>query len=265
MSPIVRAGCGIVVLGLASTTACERWDPPPRELRFELLGAHTSLTCEQCHTTGQPYTWIDPTCTTCHEADRKVPAPGHYAPQSCDAAGCHKASDLTWGDIGGGTGTGFHDFFPLVDAHDQDCTACHATADPPPGDLAGYGLLCWNCHEEDRKDPTHYVNPTPAPGVEPREDCGPCHAPVTWSTDLYLHEPRVPHGRARTDDGGLSFVPIAEASWVTACADCHQDAPDDYETHQCLVCHADDPDPHNGVFGDSQCVGCHSTAEFEPN
>ncbi|MEO0600140.1 MAG: hypothetical protein AAF211_01820, partial [Myxococcota bacterium] len=120
---MIRVGTtlrGVLWLGTSlAAVGCGRFQAEPQPTRFEIAGAHAALTCEACHTEGQPYGPLSTDCRSCHESDRKNEA--HFADQTCNDAGCHTSADLTWADVVGGGG--FHDFLPLQDAHDLACEA----------------------------------------------------------------------------------------------------------------------------------------------
>jgi len=247
--PMLRAGLwgsvGLAVVG------CSRFEAQPEPARFEILGAHAALTCEACHTEGQPYQPLSTDCRSCHEADR--PSPTHFAEQTCNDAGCHSSAHLLWTDVIA-PGGDFHDFLPLEDAHDLDCAACHTDTENY-ADLPGVSAWCWNCHEEDRKpdDDTpnglHYIQylvddpKTPDPRF--RWDCGPCHEPVDWSTNID-HPWRSPHGTL-IEGEKIECEPVPENEWVSGCIGCH---PTSTATADCLGCHTD------AHFTQANAVGC---------
>jgi hypothetical protein len=181
--------------------------------------------CEACHTNGlgRP---LATDCSSCHESDR--PSVDHYA--GLDCATCHTPEG--WEQV-----VVNHEFFPLVDAHDLACKACHVG-----GTYGGLSPACASCHEDDRP-PDHFL------GV----DCGSCHRPTTWGDASYDHTFPVPHHEA------------------DACTDCHVNAPD-YSVVSCFdACHehnrSETDDEHdevrNYVYESSACIACHPTGRAD--
>lgn len=287
----------LIAAALTVSVACSPYDPLLRVQTAPLPGVHATAACIDCHVTGPPFyafPW-DPTCLSCHEQDRKPPAPpavvsNHHVGQGCAAnSGCHADVDPSWRDRdgvnpdtsdtgGGGTETGFgHGFLPLQGGHPTDCTACHldgigasSTVTPEGGTAA----LCWSCHEEDRYGgDSHFVYeedelPT---GAELRRDCKACHDVTArtggpfaadWSNNSEHGGIRFPHGMENND------VPADESDYVTACTDCHSAGPPAYD---CTVaCHEeviDGPIPQHATFeagDDDTCTGCHIYADIRP-
>lgn len=204
---------------------------------FPLLGQHAFVPCEGCHGPGKPHE--EPTaCIDCHNTDR--PSPNHHPGENC--ARCH--TEEGW-DVGVTTG-GHTGITPPT--HTGTTTDIHDTLAPDQ--------LCWDCHEVDRKDPTHYADP--AKETYEWWDCGPCHGTDAWNVDLFDHPCRTPHGSI-----ALSTNP---AGWVVACADCHTGG--DTSVTDCVTCHAA-IFPHFGVNSaadvgptGSECTAaCHPTGD----
>lgn len=114
------------------------------------------------------------------------------------------------------------------------------------------GTLCWNCHENDRKDALHYGDPDPTRAW----DCGPCHNTVSWSDGAWQHPVKTPHGTSS------SLTPTSPSDWIVACSACHTE-PADFAQFECLACHvAEDPNfvPHYNA-ADDECLACHASGE----
>ncbi|MBX2801285.1 MAG: hypothetical protein KTR31_26645 [Myxococcales bacterium] len=257
----VRAGTllGVVALGLLATIACERFEAPPREVRFELVGAHGRATCEACHG-APPFATIPTDCVTCHEDERKND--GHFPKQTCNGGdGCHSVEHFEWRDVIGEGG--FHDFLPLVGAHDQACDGCHK--DPKGGkDLVGVSAYCWNCHEDARPGGHYALEADP---LDPtyRWDCGPCHSPTTfWPEETFVHTERSPHGVLfQVKEGQTGVCDLNDESlWVTGCEGCHPVANTEFK---CLEgCHDDAHIDDAALFRqENACTGCHDSAQPE--
>ncbi|MEM6929578.1 MAG: hypothetical protein AAF602_21740 [Myxococcota bacterium] len=253
-------GASLVAVG------CGRFQAEPQPSRFEIAGAHSLLTCEACHTEGQPYGTLPTDCRSCHESDRKNAA--HFPEQTCNDAGCHSSADFAWAEVGGVDGD-FHDFLPLVDSHNLDCEACHTDTENYT-DLPGVSSYCWNCHEVDRKgeDDTpnglHFIaylnNDIAQPDPAFRWDCGPCHVAQQWATSAFDHAWRSPHGVMVSDPAGVEacVVEADDTQWITGCVGCH---PDTTAVAQCVSCH-DDPTHFPGQQP-LTCTGagCHVSAQ----
>ncbi len=193
---------------------------------FPLLGAHSDVKCERCHT--GPRIEQEPTrpCAACHESDDV-----HAGQLGEDCGACHDES--AW------TGKIFfeHDVtaFPLLGLHAVvSCEQCHATArfsDTPSS--------CWDCHAD---TDTHLRRL----GTE----CAECHNPNGWD-------------RWRFDHAERTEYPLTEAHAELECEACHRlpvDGPVS-ATSECASCHARD-DRHAGAFG-RDCERCHSATFWD--
>lgn len=205
---------------------------------YPLRGLHAAVPCEGCHGPGTPSS-LPITCIECHVDDR--PAPDHHPGQDC--AQCHTEAGWDVGVTPTETGT----LPPTGETGlTTEPTDIHASL---PADQ-----LCWDCHEVDRKDATHYADPDPLLTW----DCGPCHATTGWLDDLVLHPARTPHG---TYSGGQAQP---EGSWVVACATCHPSSLDQFD---CSTCHAS-IFPHYGdaqkpgPAADASCLICHENGDL---
>ena len=111
---------------------------------YVIAGAHTSLTCDQCHNGN--YASTPTTCFGCHKSDYDgTTNPAHAAagfPTDCTQ--CH--SQTAW------TPSTFDhtSFFPLTGSHDVSCSTCHTNS-------ANFSLFsCTSaCHSEAETDPRH--------------------------------------------------------------------------------------------------------------
>ncbi len=193
------------------------------ETGFALQGAHTSLTCNQCHK-GALTDPIGNTCDQCHSPDPHAGQLGNNCQQ------CHNESqwseDLTFS----------HELtsFPLLGMHSQlACPACHTTAR-----FLDAKTPCVNCHQQ---DDVHKQ------GMG--QQCGSCHNPASWQVQ-------------RFDHAQISGFALIGEHANLSCAACHQDeshmranGPD-----ECSSCHRQD-DPHQSRFG-TDCVQCHNNQSF---
>lgn len=175
---------------------------------FALDGAHATLPCASCHGEATPRE-LPTACSACHVED--LPGPDHFWGQEC--ARCHVTS--SWAEVETTTPP------PTTSGHPET---------PPDA-------LCMDCHEVDRRSPTHYTDPEPW-------DCAPCHQQSGWSDAPIAHPARTPHGGSG------------------ACEGCHPASPPAFV---CSSCHAA-IFPHfggasaPGAAADATCLGCHPGA-----
>ena len=119
--------------------------------------------------------------------------------------------------------------------------------------------LCWDCHEIDRKDPTHYADE-----LEPllSWDCQGCHTATAWDWQPIEHPTRVPHGaRVGQDEVTLQVdcAPAPDTQWQVGCEGCHPGG--DTSSFVCFSCHAEAHGGPGGTWAESQCLGCHINGE----
>ena len=205
---------------------------------FPLTGAHTTVTCAQCHVNGQ-YVDLPAACWDCHEPDyRDTTNPDHETgqyPQDC--AVCH--STIQWeGAVFNHDVTGY----PLTGAHTSvSCAQCHVN-----GQYEGTPSDCWSCHQADYQSVT---NPNHVTGQYPH-DCTTCHTTVTWDGATFNHN---------TTD-----FPLTGAHTTVSCALCHVGGVYDGTPTDCYSCHDADyggvvtPD-HEGEGYPVSCSMCHTT------
>jgi hypothetical protein len=190
---------------------------------FELSGAHTDVTCTDCHEPGKKHRDTPQQCTSCHEADSV-----HEGTLGDDCGSCHAPS--TWTDVDFDHSTTGHS---LLGKHNQAaCLDCHSdrTFEPAP-------TTCIDCHAD---DDVH--------DGRSGSECGNCHQPTGWNETSFKH------GR---DTRFILDGRHAELS----CSDCHSEDPfADALEPTCAGCHGDD-DNHDGHFG-GKCESCHATSNW---
>jgi hypothetical protein len=206
---------------------------------YPLRGLHAAVPCEACHGPGTPGS-LPTTCIDCHDADR--PAPDHNPGQDC--AGCHTEDGWMFGVTPTDTPP-----TPPTDTGTVPTGFDHATLPPEQ--------LCWDCHEAERSEPTHYADES---NQAKSWDCGPCHTVVTWADAPYVHPARTPHG---TFVGNTEQPP---EGWVVACETCHPVA---LTAFDCSTCHLDIfPHPWSpdtvapGPTADATCLECHIAGDL---
>jgi hypothetical protein len=164
-----------------------------------LEGAHETLDCRACHTTGKSLTYK---CANCHQP----PSETHFGP---DCEDCH-------------TPTRFEDAtippelhpVPLIGAHQRaTCDVCHAEGQRVPE------YVCSNCH----RPPENHLEGA----------CDTCHTPEGWAesaASLVAQAPQIPHPLDGRDDCLLCHDPAGQIEPAPAN---HKD----FINEQCTLCH----------------------------
>lgn len=191
---------------------------------FALVGSHSGISCDSCHT-GNKFEVAMPTqCIGCHREDD-----AHDGINGTECAACHRETE--WLDVR--FDHAVDTAFPLNGAHAEvACSSCHreAVAVSLPANT------CIGCHDGD--DPH---------ARQLGEDCASCHSELLWTEDVRF-------------DHDLGQFPLLGVHAGAACDACHAspaflDAPE-----QCVDCHAED-DVHDSRFG-SDCGFCHSPVDW---
>ena len=206
---------------------------------FPLTGAHVSLACLQCHSSGV-YNGLPSQCEDCHLADYNGTTNPDHAdvgiPQTCEV--CH--STTAWEDADyNHDATGF----PLTGAHvNTACTECHVG-----GQYSGTPTDCFFCHESD------YNGASPDHNDGYPQNCENCHTTSNWNSSFNHDTQHFPiyTGRHRNE-------------W-NLCNECHvyQSV---YDGFSCIECHEHSSQTevnghHHGVNGyvysPTSCYVCH--------
>ena len=231
-----------MTLALLVLSACDKQLPHGVvDPLYELRGKHAAVPCEGCHGPGTPES-LPTTCIDCHDADRS--APDHHP--GLDCATCHTEDGWEFGATPGVTPP-----TPPTPTGDTGTTAPDLHASLPPEQL------CWDCHEAERSEPTHYADLV---NQARSWDCGPCHTVTDWAELPYEHPARTPHG---TFTGPTQQPP---ENWVVACTTCHPVA---LTAFDCSTCHlaifphiwSDDTEVP-GPTADATCLGCHIAGDL---
>ena len=213
---------------------------------FIIEGAHTSVSCVDCHKSGNSLVWERMTgnCVDCHLKDYEATTnPSHRElGYSTDCIECHSPMSPTW------TSEFFHYFFPLEGGHAQvSCVDCHHN-EP----YTNASSECISCHQEDYNDAQ-----------------SPNHKQLGFSTDCAMcHSTNPGWAPARYDNHDQDFFPIYSGNhrgeW-NSCTECHTN-PNNYSQFSCIDCHEhNDPndlaDEHDDVRGyqyqSQACFDCH--------
>jgi hypothetical protein len=193
------------------------------ETGYALLGAHSSLGCNDCHTEGLEKP-LPVECVGCHDGDDPH---GGTLPECRNCHGeVHWDEDLRFS----------HDLthFALVGLHRvTSCEQCHDSQV-----FAPVAHACLDCH---RDEDVH--------GGAMGDACETCHNPSGWTYWAFDHQ-EVTGFALDGAHGGL------------ACAACHPAGrPAGRQSRACVACHRTD-DVHNGRFGQN-CDRCHLSTSFE--
>jgi len=206
-----------------------------------LAGAHATLDCDSCHTSGHFDGGTPSDCVSCHLGDyQDADDPNHIAagfPTDCQI--CHNPSDGSWDRVGFN-----HATFPLVGTHATlDCAECHSS-----GVYQGLPSDCVDCHLTDYQgtdDPNHIAAGFPT-------DCELCHSPSSPTWD-----------GATVDHTGFQLVGTHA---TLDCAECHSSGIYQGLPAECVDCHGDDfqqsANPNHLAAGfDTECETCHRPSD----
>lgn len=211
---------------------------------YELTGAHKSLSCGQCHTSGR-YAGTPTDCFACHKADYEgAKAPDHRAGGfSVNCEQCHTTSRWADGAFDHNT-TGF----PLTGAHrTTSCSACH-----PNGRYQGTPTDCLSCHLADYER-TAMPNHKNA-GFS--TTCSDCHSTSSWHDGGFDHN-------------ATGFV-LEGAHKNLDCDRCHPNGRYQGTPTDCLSCHQSDynnaTNPNHKSAGfPTDCLICHGRTDMSWN
>jgi len=208
---------------------------------FPLTGAHTSVSCNACHTTGFNNTSTD--CYSCHKKDYDgTTDPNHPAqgfPTDCKQ--CHTTTSWQGANFDHST-TGF----PLTGAHTSvTCNACHSTG------YTNTSADCYSCHKKDydgTTDPNHVSQGFPT-------DCKQCHSTTNWQGASFDHS--------------TTGFPLTGAHTSVSCSTCHASgytntSTDCYSCHKTNYDNTNDPN-HTSANFPTDCNQCHTTAAWTPS
>ncbi|MBX3465214.1 MAG: hypothetical protein KF830_18760 [Planctomycetes bacterium] len=205
----------------------------PHPGAFPLTFAHAGRRCTECHV-GQVYSGTSGDCSSCHLDDYQATRnPNHAAAGfGLDCRQCHNT-------MGWRGASGHPTSFPLENAHQRACTACHQG-----GVYTGLNPACASCHLAAYNATT---NP-PHVAFQMGLNCEQCHGTVRWGQGSWTHRFPIqggPHGNR-------------------ACFDCHNN-PANRLQFSCIDCHehrqsemANKHDEVSGyVWASPNCYACH--------
>jgi len=209
---------------------------------FLLLGAHSRVDCNECHS--QTFAGTPTTCLPCHEIDyNNADDPPHQDlgfPTDCEL--CHNVNRWDDAPFDHVQASGYE----LLGAHALiNCNECHV------GNQYDLPRECIGCHQTDYENvanPDHAVSNFPT-------DCTMCHTEIAWSPADFDHN--------------LTNFPLTGAHQTAPCDLCHSGGQYAGMPTACWSCHendfraTDDPDHEVNNF-DQDCTVCHSTSAWEP-
>lgn len=258
---------------------------------FPLDGAHSTVTCQGCHT-GGTFAATSPDCASCHGPNARIVAsmkpPNHVATtQQC--ADCHTTS--SWNAIPymdhtavmGSCGSCHNGINATgktpthIQSSDQ-CDDCHSSTAWEPArfdhtNVTGNCVSCHNGRDATGKSPMHILT---------TDVCEDCHSPVTWTPATRVDHTQV-LGSCTSCHDGSSATPKTPDHFITMqeCNDCHLTTawvPHTYRhlalgyeplDHRgnlaCTDCHS----ANNAIINwrapayQPNCAGCHAN-DFEP-
>jgi hypothetical protein len=231
---------------LTCHTTAPGWTPalfPNHNAYYQIQGAHTSLTCVDCHQGN--YTSTPNTCYGCHQADyTSAVNPNHSSNQyPTDCTICH--SQNAWAP----STFNHNNYYPLTGGHvpvANDCVLCHN------GNYTNTPNTCVGCHQSDYNAS---VNPNHTT-LSLSTDCVSCHTTAPgWNPALFPNH--------------NSYWIITGAHTSLDCVDCHNG---NYNNtpNTCYGCHQGDynnttnPDHQTAQFP-TDCTQCHSQTAWSPS
>jgi hypothetical protein len=199
--------------------------------KFQLLGAHASVSCQTCHTTSLAGT---PTiCSSCHQANYTA-APNHVSqgyPTTCEQ--CHNSTDWKTTTFNHSTTK-----FPLLGSHvTVKCSDCHTTS------FTGTPTICSSCHQSNyTAAPNHVSQGYPT-------TCEQCHNSTDWKTTTFNHS--------------TTNFPLTGAHITVVCNTCHTSSFQG-TSNICSSCHTQKyqstTNPNHTSLGiPNTCEQCHTT------
>lgn len=192
---------------------------------FKLTGAHASVTCQKCHTGGNPKN-TPTTCNACHGA--KDPHNGVYG-TACER--CHVTS--SWSK----TSVDHSKFgFKLTGGHaGVTCAKCHKS-----GLAKNTPTACASCHAKPASHDQYFSG-----------TCNSCHTTTAWRPAAFDH--------------AQTTYKLTGAHLSVTCIKCHKQPAVTFQGAPsiCESCHAK-PANHTGQMA-TNCSQCHSTKAWSPS
>ncbi|HSW55501.1 MAG TPA: hypothetical protein VLH59_10440 [Ignavibacteriaceae bacterium] len=206
---------------------------------FPLTGAHLTVNCQQCHTTG--YQGTPTECIACHQAHfNNTTNPSHtQLGLSTDCISCH-TTEPDWKPA---LFPVHNQYYELLGRHfeiSNDCASCHN------GNYVSTPNLCFDCHSvpyNNAQNPNHIAAGIPT-------QCEQCHNSTAWIPSTFNHS--------------LAGFELAGAHLNIQCSNCHQGVITGLNS-ECISCHQDDyniaPD-HVAQGFPTNCEMCHNSVAW---
>ncbi len=208
---------------------------------FNLTGAHTSITCVQCHVNNN-FNLTSAVCINCHLTDwNNTNNPPHKTagfPQDCSQ--CHTTTN--WA---GATFNHTSSGFALTGAHTSlACNLCHVN-----NNFSLTSGACYPCHTATY---TSATNPNHAQLGYP-QDCSMCHSTTDWTSATFNH-------------ANTGFTLTGKHATIT-CLQCHVGGKFPGTPTDCYICHTTEynstTNPNHAAAGfPKTCATCHSTTAW---
>ena len=210
---------------------------------YPITGAHTTVACNLCHTTG--YINTPNTCAGCHTTNyNQTTNPNHNASGiSTDCASCH-TTNPGWKPV-----TYPADHSKLQGAHvpiANDCAACHK------GIYSNSPKVCYDCHSANY---TQSTNPSHTASLFPTT-CAECHSQTAWVPSTFDHNTVYPLTGAHTTIAKNCILCHAKGypNTPNTCAGCHTT---DYNQ-------TTNPNHTTSLFP-TTCETCHTPSSWIPS
>ncbi|MGE3958990.1 MAG: hypothetical protein AB7H96_19915 [Vicinamibacterales bacterium] len=221
-----------------------RWDHAS-QTGTVLNADHRALACESCHRNAS-FSAVASGCVDCHQRDfAATTTPNHAAAgfsTACES--CHRPSDNTWRNNGGG-GFDHAASYPLLGTHaTTTCASCHKN-----NVYRGTGRECVSCHLAQytaTRTPSHAAAGFPT-------TCEACHraSDPAWTGASFSH---------------ASVFALVGRHATTSCASCHVNNVYRGTARDCVGCHREQYNatraPNHASAGfPTTCEGCHRASD----
>jgi hypothetical protein len=203
---------------------------------FPLTGAHISLNCQDCHSSG--YQGTPTECFACHQLHfNNTTNPSHIQlVLSTECTYCH-TTEPDWKPA---LFPVHNQYYELLGRHLEianDCNSCHN------GNYVTTPNLCYDCHTDaynNAQNPNHTAAGIPA-------QCEDCHTSSAWIPSTFSHT--------------LTGFELLGAHFTIQCSGCHVGTTGGLNS-ECISCHQDDYNtaPNHVAQGfPTNCEMCHNS------
>lgn len=259
---------------------------------FQLTGAHTEVTCENCHI-NEVFKGTPQDCFSCHAEDDAHEGRFGQNCQECHTTGGWEEATFDHNRAAFQL-TGAHTQVPCENCHindiflgtPQDCFSCHAQDDAHEGQ---FGQNCQECHTTDGWEGAtfnHTLAAFPLTGAHTQvecvschregvfkgthQECSACHAEPTYHLGLFDANCAGCHTtgawRPAAFDQPHTFPFNHGETGSSDCRVCH---PDTLTHYTCYTCHEHNParieseHREEGISDFGDCARCHPTGREE--